>query len=76
VIPVVSSLADATWGSFRLVPVKALRQIVDERSANKDYNHRLTDYNNDASTRLDDVRSLFAEALKRMGPASQRPRNQ
>jgi len=46
--------------------LELVRQIVDERSAGRNYNHRLMDYNNDPSTRLEDVQSLFADALVRM----------
>jgi hypothetical protein len=43
-----------------------VREIVDQRSAGRKYDHRLMGYNNDPSTRLEDVQSLFAEALARM----------
>lgn len=46
--------------------LEAVRALVDERSAGRNYAHRLQDYNNDPSTRLADVQSLFAEALARM----------
>jgi hypothetical protein len=46
--------------------MELVRQIVDERSKGKSYSHRLMDYNNDPSTRLEDVRSLFAEAIARI----------
>jgi hypothetical protein len=46
--------------------LEAVRTIVDERSAGRNYAHRLQDYNNDPSTKLADVQSLFAEALARM----------
>jgi hypothetical protein len=46
--------------------LEIVRVIVDERTKDRNYDHRLMDYNNDASTHLDDVRTLFAEALKRM----------
>jgi hypothetical protein len=46
--------------------LELVRQIVDERSEGRNYHHRLMDYNNDPSTRLEDVQSLFAEALARM----------
>lgn len=56
-------------GAFhhRRPALQVVRQIVDKRTATKDYNHRLMDYNNDPSTRLEDVRTLFAEALAQMG---------
>jgi hypothetical protein len=40
-----------------------VRKIVDERAANRSYDHRLMDYNNDATTKLEDVKTLFAEAI-------------
>ena len=43
--------------------LELVRQIVDKRSAGRNYHHRLMDYNNDPSTRFEDVLSLFAEAL-------------
>ena len=49
--------------------LEVVRQIVSERSAGRNYAHRLEDYNNDPSARLNDVRSLFAEALTRMSHA-------
>jgi hypothetical protein len=46
--------------------LELVRQIVDDRTKGRDYDHRLMDYNNDRSTHLSDVRSLFAEALARV----------
>jgi hypothetical protein len=46
--------------------LELVRVIVDERTKDRNYSHRLMDYNNDASTKLDDVRSLFAEALRKI----------
>ena len=43
-----------------------VREIVDERAKNRNYSHRMMDYNNDPTTTLADVRSLFAEALARI----------
>jgi hypothetical protein len=45
---------------------QVVRQIVDERSANRHYSHRMMDYNNDPQTVMADVRSLFAEAIARI----------
>jgi hypothetical protein len=45
---------------------QAVRRIVDERSANRNYSHRMMDYNNDPRTGMADVRSLFAEAIARI----------
>lgn len=55
-------------GAFhhRRPALELARKIVDERTAGRAYDHRLMDYNNDPSTRLADVRSLFAQALARM----------
>lgn len=58
---------DVTGGFHHRRPaLELVRQIVDERSQGKSYTHRLMDYNNDPSTHLEDVRSLFAEALARI----------
>jgi hypothetical protein len=46
--------------------LQLVRGIIDERSAGRDYQHRLMDYNNDPRTRLSDIQSLFKEALARM----------
>ncbi len=43
-----------------------VREIVDERTKARNYKHRMMDYNNDATTTLADVRSLFAEAIARI----------
>jgi hypothetical protein len=46
--------------------LELVRDVVDERSKGKSYDHRLMDYNNDPSTTLADFRSLFAAALARV----------
>lgn len=46
--------------------MEVVRIIIDERSAGRKYDHRLMDYNNDATTTLADVQSLFKEALAGM----------
>ena len=46
--------------------LEVVRQIVDARTAGRDYAHRLMDYNNDKRTTLADVQSLFKEALARV----------
>ena len=46
--------------------LELVREVVAERAAARDYDHALMDYNNDRSTRLDDVQSLFAEAERRI----------
>jgi len=55
-------------GAFhhRRPALQVVREIVDERTAGRPYDHRLMDYNNDPTTHLGDVQSLFAEALKRI----------
>jgi hypothetical protein len=61
------AMIEVTGGFNHRRPASELvREIVDERSKDKDYSHRLMDYNNDASTRLADVKSLFAEAIARI----------
>ncbi len=46
--------------------MQLVREIVDERTKGTSYQHRLMDYNNDRTTRLQDVRTLFAEAIGRI----------
>jgi hypothetical protein len=43
-----------------------LRDIVDARTKDRPYHHRMMDYNNDPTTHLSDVKSLFAEAIARI----------
>jgi hypothetical protein len=58
---------DVSGGFHHRRPAMELvRQIVEDRSKGKAYAHRLMDYNNDPATTLDDVRTLFAEALARV----------
>jgi hypothetical protein len=58
---------DVTGGFHHRRPAgELLRQVVDDRTKSRNYNHRMMDYNNDASTTLADVRSLFAEAIARI----------
>ena len=58
---------EVTGGFHHRRPAGELvREIVDERAKNRNYNHRMMDYNNDPTTKLADVRSLFAEALARI----------
>ncbi len=45
---------------------EVVRVIVDQRSAGRNYDHRLMRYNNDPTTTLADVQSLFQEALTGM----------
>jgi hypothetical protein len=46
--------------------LELVRQIVEARTKDRNYDHRLMDYNNDPRTTLADVHSLFAEALARI----------
>lgn len=46
--------------------MEVVRTIIDERAETRNYHHRLMDYNNDPTTHLSDVQSLFQEALTRM----------
>ena len=58
---------EVTGGFHHRRPAGELvREIVDERTKARNYNHRLMDYNNDPTTKLEDVRSLFAEAMARI----------
>ena len=57
---------EATGGfDHRRPALEVVREIVGDRSAGRNYNHRLMDYNNDPITRFSDVQSLFGEALAR-----------
>ena len=46
--------------------LELVRELVDERTRQKSYKHRLMDYNNDPDTHLEDVKSLFVEAIARV----------
>jgi hypothetical protein len=63
----IKAAISVTGGSHHRRPaMEAVRGIVDERTATRNYHHRLMDYNNDPTTTLGDVQSLFSEALTRM----------
>ena len=63
----IKATIDVTGGSHHRRPaMEVVRTIVDERTATRNYHHRLMDYNNDPTTTLNDVQSLFTEALNRM----------
>lgn len=55
-------------GAFhhRRPAAEVVRIVIEERTRGRHYSHRLMDYNNDTSTTLADVRSLFAEAIARI----------
>jgi hypothetical protein len=60
---------EVTGGFHHRRPAGELvREVVDERAKARNYNHRMMDYNNDPTTTLADVRSLFAEAIARLKP--------
>jgi len=61
-----ASVAVTGGSHHRRAAMEVVRAIVDERTADRNYHHRLMDYNNDPSTHLGDVQSLFQEALRRM----------
>ena len=62
------STFDITGGIHHRRPaLEVVRVIVEERTATRNYHHRLMDYNNDPTTTLSDVQNLFKEALTRMG---------
>jgi hypothetical protein len=46
--------------------LEVVREIVHDRTSNRQYDHRLMGYNNDPTTTLADVQSLFAEALRQV----------
>jgi hypothetical protein len=50
--------------------MEVVREIVDDRTKGRPYHHRLMDYNNDPTTTLNDVQSLFHDALERMSDAT------
>ena len=64
---------EATCGAHHRRPAMELvREIVESRTAQRHYEHRLMDYNNDTTTTLADVHGLFREALSRTsGPPDQ-----
>lgn len=58
---------DVTGGVHHRRPaLEVVREVVDQRTADRPYHHRLMDYNNDPTTTLTNVQSLFAEALRRI----------
>jgi hypothetical protein len=56
-------------GGYRIdrsSPTRIGRGVIDDRSKGRRYRHQLMDYNNDPTTTLADVQSLFSEALLAM----------
>ena len=61
------AMIEVTGGFNHRRPAGQLvRHIVDQRSADRHYSHRMMDYNNDPRTVIADVRSLFAEAIAKV----------
>jgi hypothetical protein len=62
-----AATAEVTGGmDHRRPAMEVVREIVEDRTEGRGYNHRLMDYNNDPATTLADVQSLFREALVHM----------
>jgi hypothetical protein len=65
---------ESTCGAHHRRPAMELvRQIIEQRTAGRDYEHRLMDYNNDKTTTLADVHAIFADALRRMNAGMDAP---
>lgn len=58
-----ASISESGGFQHRRPALQIVRQLVDARSAGRDYSHRLRDYNNDPRTTLADIQSLFDEAM-------------
>lgn len=62
-----SATTEVTGGFHHRRPaLEVIREIVAERTAGRQYHHRLMDYSNDPATSFADVRSLSREALARI----------
>jgi hypothetical protein len=69
------ALEDATsqvtgGNDHRRPALEIVRKIIEERTTGRNYDHRIMDYNNDNTTTLTDVKSIFDEALRRMSDPS------
>jgi hypothetical protein len=65
---------DVTCGTHHRRPaMEAVREIIEQRTASRKYEHRLMDYNNDSTTTLADVHRVFSEALARMNGSADQP---
>ena len=63
---VIRATIDVTGASHHRRPaMEVVRKAIEARVAGRHYHHRLMDYNNDPTTRLEDVQSVFAEVLSR-----------
>jgi hypothetical protein len=61
-------MRETTCGAHHRRPaMEVVREIIEARTARRNYEHRLMDYNNDSTTTLADVHQIFAEALSRIG---------
>jgi hypothetical protein len=64
---VAKASVEVTGGfDHRRPPAELVRTIVDERTKGRPYHHRLMDFNNDPTTTLGDIQSVFSEAEKRI----------
>jgi len=62
-----AATVDVTGGFHHRRPaLQVVRRLVQARSAGRDYEHRLMDWNNDSRTRFEDLQQLFRDALERM----------
>lgn len=73
----VRALEEVTGGTggghgidHRRPALEVLRGVVEDRSKGRHYHHDLMDYNNDPTTTLADVESLFREAFEKMSDSS------
>ncbi len=63
---------DVTGGFHHRRPAaEVVRQIVDQRTRDRNYHHRLMEYNNDPTTHLQDVQSLFQQAEAQIAMSQQ-----
>jgi hypothetical protein len=68
---------EVTGGAHHRRPaMEVVRTLIEERSAGRNYAHRLMDYNNDSTTSFADMQRLFTEALARMNGTEAEPQQQ
>jgi hypothetical protein len=53
--------------------METVRVVIEEGTVGRNYDHRLMGYNNDSTTKLADVHSIFAEALSKMPGGPDKP---
>ncbi len=63
----------ACGAHHRRPAMETVRVVIEGRTVGRNYEHRLMGYNNDSTTKLSDVRSIFAEALSRMTGGPDKP---